>query len=557
MSPKFHLSASQLARRSTFVGKIQPATIIRFSPALLLVLISSLCFPQWMLASGVDHTSKTNLTVTGSLPTGVATEAYTGSIKAGGGTAPYDYKAANLPKGLKIDNATGAIAGTCNSTGSFSFEVYVTDSAGHYGNGSFSVTFSQPPVSISLAPGTLTINSAGTQQFIATVNNTTNTTVTWATTAGTISSTGSFTAPTVTKNTNVTITATSSADTTKKASSTVTVSTSSTTTPVALELLFPPTSPYEDYYSDVQSYLVNNSLISGVTVWLEWSSADAGPTGNPQYDFSTFDAEIAPWIATGKKVNIVVWAVSDTPTNAATPQYVWNNLGSSNITTCAGEKIPNYFSSAFQLPYEAFMAQVIKHYGTNGSIGYIRIGLGRGGETFPAQNFGTDPCTTVFEKKWGWTDTTWTNYVNAMLNYEATLKSPKQLMVGIDSVDSNSMPDSEAATAVSLKMGFGNQGFQQNDVTNYPHCSSDWCDLFNEYTSDVPLELQTIALSSPENNPPVGSLVNLLPFAVEHHVTILEIYTDDWLLAFDPNYPGNSTYGAAYAAAFKAATEGK
>ncbi len=556
MSPKFHLSAAELAECSTSIRTIQPATLIGSRAALLFtfifIFIGSMCFSPWMFASP----TRTTLTVTGNLPTGVATESYTASLKASGGTAPYEYKTGGLPKGLKLDNSTGAITGTCNSTGTFAFQAYVSDSAGNHGNAQFNVTFTQPPVSISLAPGTLTIQSSGTQQFIATVDNTTNTNVTWAVSAGSMTSSGSYTAPVVTKNTSVTITATSVADTTKKATSTVTVS-NTTQQPIALELLFPPTSPYEDYYSDVQSYLVNNSLVSGVTVWLEWATADNGPTSNPQYNFSAFDAQIAPWIAAGKKVNIVVWAVSDTPTNNATPAYVMSNLGSSNITTCAGEKIPNYFSSAFQLPYEAFMAQVIKHYATNGSIGYIRIGLGRGGETFPSQNFGNDPCTSVFEKKWGWSDTTWTNYVNAMLNYEATLHSPKQLMVGIDSVDSSSMPDSEAATAVSLKMGFGNQGFQQNDITKYPHCSSDWCDLFDEYTGDVPLELQTIALSSPQNQPPVGSLVNLLPFAVSHHVTILEIYTDDWLLAFDPKYPGNSQYGAAYQAAFKAAATGK
>jgi hypothetical protein len=44
---------------------------------------------------------------------------------------------------------------------------------------------------------------------------------------------------------------------------------------------------------------------------------------------------------------------------------------------------------------------------------------------------------------------------------------------------------------------------------------------------------------------------------VSHHATIFEIYTDDWLLAFDPKYPGNSTYGAAYQSAFKTVAEGK
>jgi hypothetical protein len=535
---------------------VRPKSARNFTASVLILIFSLIVASQAMFAQ-IDPSKKVQLTVTGKIPNGVATETYTASVSASGGTAPYVYKAGSLPKGLAIDHSSGAISGTSQSTGQFTFDIYVIDAAGDHGQNAFTVTFAQPPVSISLAPNTLTIASSGTQQFLPTVLNTTNTSVTWTVSQGKMSSTGSYTAPAVTSNTSVSITATSVADTTKTATAKLTVA-PSTQSPVALELLYPPTNKNEDYYADVQKYLLNNSLVAGVNFWLEWASADLGPGTNPQYDFSAFDAEIAPWIAAGKKVNIIVWAVSDTPINNATPQYVWNNLGSSNITSCGGEKIPNYFQSAFQLPYQAFMVQVIKHYGSNGSIGYIRIGLGRGGETFPGQNFGSDPCTNTFVNKWGWTDTTWTNYVNAMLTYEATLKSPKQLMVGLDSVDSSIMPDSEAAAAISMKIGIGNQGMDANDITKYPHCSSDWCDLFAEYKgSDLPLELQTIALSSPQNDAPVGSLVNLLPFAVQNHATVLEIYTDDWLLAFDPNYPGNSTYGAAYASTFKAAAQGK
>jgi hypothetical protein len=549
MSPTSYRTAFGPVCRNTSSCRISflPALRTLFAAALTLISLQSMyAFPS----------EKDPLTVTGKIPTGVATESYSASITASGGTAPYTYKAADLPKGLTIDQSSGAITGTCNSTGQFSFSIYVTDSSGKYGNGSFTVTFDEPPVSISLAPGTVTLPSSGTQQMLATVLNTTNTNVTWTTTAGSISSTGSFTAPKVTSDTKVTITATSVADTSKSATSTITVSTAALP-PVSLELVFPPTNSNEPYYSDVQTDLLNNPTVGGVVFWLEWSSADNGPGSNPQYDFSAFDAQIAPWIGAGKKVNIVVWPVSDLSTNTATPQYVMDALGSSNITTCAGENIPNYFQSAFQLPYEAFMAQVVKHYEPNGSIGYIRLGLARGGETWPAPDFGTDPCTNTFMNKWGWSDTTWTNYVDAMLNYEATLKSTKQLMVGIDSYDSDTMPEAEAATAVSLHIAFGNEGMSASDITNFPHCSADWCDLFAEYTGDVPLELQSVALSSPEGLPPVGSLVTLLPFAVENHATILEIYCDDWLLAFDPNYPGNSTYGAAYQAAIKAAALGK
>ena len=155
MSPTYYLPALEPVRPRSSSPRI--------NHLLFLVLAVTLFAPQWMSASPVPN-QKNPLTVTGKLPTGVATEAYTGSITASGGTAPYLYKAANLPKGLAIGNSTGAITGTCASTGAFAFSVYVTDSSGKYGNGQFTVTFNQPPVSISLAPGTLTIPSNGTQQ---------------------------------------------------------------------------------------------------------------------------------------------------------------------------------------------------------------------------------------------------------------------------------------------------------------------------------------------------------------------------------------------------------
>jgi hypothetical protein len=48
-----------------------------------------------------------------------------------------------------------------------------------------------------------------------------------------------------------------------------------------------------------------------------------------------------------------------------------------------------------------------------------------------------------------------------------------------------------------------------------------------------------------------GSLVPLLPFALKNHATILEIYCEDWLLAFSPNHHLNSRYGSDYAQALK------
>jgi hypothetical protein len=222
-----------------------------------------------------------------------------------------------------------------------------------------------------------------------------------------------------------------------------------------------------------------------------------------------------------------------------------------------GEVTPNYFSAEFQTPYQAFMKQVVQHYGGNSSIGYIRFGLARGGETYPNLGFDSDPtCSNAFTA-WGWTPTTWIDYVNSMLDYEGTLASPVRLTVGINTVDRNtSIPDSIAAHAVSLGMGFGSQGFQQSDISSFTAgtpCIADWCSLFATYQGQVPLELQTATQSDPTGAGMTGSLVDLLPFAVQRHATIVELYYQDWLTAFDPGYPGYDT-SLSYAQSIQAAT---
>ncbi len=54
--------------------------------------------------------------------------AYTGSVTASGGTAPYLYSASGLPSGLSINSSTGAISGTTTAVGAASVSVTVTDS---------------------------------------------------------------------------------------------------------------------------------------------------------------------------------------------------------------------------------------------------------------------------------------------------------------------------------------------------------------------------------------------------------------------------------------------
>jgi PKD repeat protein len=115
---------------------------------------------------------------------------------------------------------------TYASAGSFTVRVTATDSSNLTGTATQAVTASSlatpPPVSITVSPASATVTSNGTQMFTAAVANTTNQSVTWKASAGTISA-GLFTAPVVSIKSTVTVTATSVAAPTQSASATVQV----------------------------------------------------------------------------------------------------------------------------------------------------------------------------------------------------------------------------------------------------------------------------------------------------------------------------------------------
>ena len=74
-----------------------------------------------------------------------------------------------------------------------------------------------PASGFAISPTAATVTSGETQQFAATINNSSTTSVTWSASAGTISSTGLFTAPSVGSPTPVFVTATNSASPSQKA----------------------------------------------------------------------------------------------------------------------------------------------------------------------------------------------------------------------------------------------------------------------------------------------------------------------------------------------------
>ena len=110
----------------------------------------------------------------------------------------------------------------------------------------------------------------------------------------------------------------------------------------------------------MQTYLLNNPAapICGANFSVEWSRIDKGPTANPQYDFSSLDAEIKPWISAGKLVDLTVWGVAygtGTERFSAVPSYVLSQVTTLN---CLGSSVA-YWQAPYMKNYQAFMSAVV------------------------------------------------------------------------------------------------------------------------------------------------------------------------------------------------------
>ena len=296
--------------------------------------------------------------------------------------------------------------------------------------------------------------------------------------------------------------------------------------------------------------LVHNQVVCGANFFLVWNEIDRGPDANPRYDFSAADERMAPWLAAGKRVNLITWATSYSERAKATPEYVFSKVAS---VECQNGRVPVFWEKDFITNYQAFMKAVVEKYGTNPSVGYIRFGLGLGGETFPA-------CMYAL-KSHGFSPGVWQKYIFEMLDYEKSLNSPKQLMVGINSF--GQPPNLEFADAVAERamrngIAFGSQGLSMEDAQKEESgsaCEVDWCKNFKKHQGVVALELQTRKASNPARDGMIGSMVDLLPFALRMHTQILEIYPEDWYIAYDPQSPDYAQYHEEYQRAYESAAK--
>lgn len=212
-----------------------PALAQRLSVLILMLavaLITTSCGSVAQAASATNDENPHALSLAGNLPGGAVNEPYNAVLAVGGGNSPYHFsvKTGALPPGVSLNPVTGRFSGNPVTAGNFAFEVIVTDSPNlQQGNRSFVIYIGGGTsggggnISVSVSPASVTLFSAGTQQFTATVSGTSKTGVTWSATTGSINASGLYVAPAVNTQTTAVVTATSVAEPNKAASASVTI----------------------------------------------------------------------------------------------------------------------------------------------------------------------------------------------------------------------------------------------------------------------------------------------------------------------------------------------
>ncbi len=250
-------------------------------------------------------------------------------------------------------------------------------------------------------------------------------------------------------------------------------------------------------------------------------------------------------------------------------------------------------SVPYSTAWEAFQDQAIAYIAAQSwanRVSYQRIGVFQGGEVFPHC---ISLFKTFFAKTTAQIKTTITNYAGALYAHEFSTMGAQTttypLMAGNDGtcvpVNSSCVigydwADAEATDAEGFwgggnKGGFGSQGLTQNDTiafntfgfadggtaaTSGNYCAGNMCYLFHHFPTTGVHEFQTLAASCPQETTlgdetqctagsqqsQTGSLTNILPLMQQVGTTHIELYNQDWLCAFDPNYLPCAAYAASY-----------
>ena len=188
-----------------------------------------------------------------------------------------------------------------------------------------------PAVGISVSPGSVALQSGQSKQFAATVTGTSNTAVTWTAVLGSISSSGIYTAPTVTSQSYDTVSAISVADSTKSASVSVTVTSASSVPIVGISV-----SPISLALQSGQSKQFTSAVTGTSNTAVTWTAvlgsiSSSGDYTAPAVTSQSYDTVSAISVADSTKyASSAVTVTIKSTSSTGTPYYSQN---ANSVTT--------------------------------------------------------------------------------------------------------------------------------------------------------------------------------------------------------------------------------
>lgn len=323
----------------------------------LVILITGSC------ATNAQAAGKA-LTVAGTLPNGSISQPYSGVLWAIGGSAPYRFSvvSGSLPPGVSLNSANGLLSGAPSASGSYTFQILVTDAPYSYsGSQNFTIQISggssQGGISVNISPSGTTLAPGAKQQFTATVTGTSDTAVIWSASSGSINSTGLYTAPSVHSALNATVTATSRVNTAQSASVTVTV------TP-----------------NQIQPLQITTSGLAPGEQGSDYSAAFTATGGTPPYSWNLASGNLPSGLTLNASGDL-----AGMPNSTGTFTFVVQVTDANNLTATANSSLTVSQGSGYDGPAQLPKVSISTPMSESPALGLV-INVGSGGNLQSALN---------------------------------------------------------------------------------------------------------------------------------------------------------------------------